>query len=97
MLPFRSLDAATSTGPGAVKDLEGLFSHVTMQVRTTGAPNDFNVGLQGSLDGVAWTTLGEYSGSNAIVSSTQHLVRYVRANIAVLDTGTVTAYIASAP
>lgn len=81
-----SLDEADELGAGTAIDLGGLSSHVTMSVFTDGAPTHVSVALQGSPDGEHWLNLGE-SGAG-MVSSNRHLVKHVRAYLAVLEGGT---------
>lgn len=99
-LPFTSLDAATATGPGAAKDLEGVFSTHTICVTTTGSPSSMNVVIERSHDGVNWFSTGSpnISAGPTMATVDTHLVRYVRANLTSLSGGsapTVTATIAS--
>lgn len=58
-LPFKSLDAATSTGPGASKDLESVFRIHTIAVVVTDSPTTFTVKLEGSHDEINWYTSGD--------------------------------------
>ena len=105
-LPFTSLSAATSTGSGASKDLEGVFRTHTLAVTITGSPSAFSINLQGSHDGISWytsnaaATLTEQNvGTAGYATHDLYLWRYVRANLTVLTGGsspTVTATIASA-
>ena len=101
MLPFKSLDAATTPGPGAVRDLEGVLSNHTIQAVVTGNPTSFTVRLQASLDGVTWNNIGAASQSTRLgPTDFPYAVRYVRAYLESLSGGTsptVTTYIASAP
>lgn len=103
MLPFRSLDLATATGPGSVWDLEGVGNRFTAQVLVTGSPT-FALKVEGSLDGTNWdqiepatitgagfVTWGDnpYTPVGNSGSPTwAHNVRYVRANLVSLTGGT---------
>jgi hypothetical protein len=86
-LPFTSLSGATSPGPGAVKDLEGVFSRHTLHVvETGGGTSGAYVYLEGSHDGQNWFPLTEVAVVNAdvkqvTVTGTEHLVRYARAKV----------------
>jgi len=98
--PYTSLNAATSTGPGAVTDLGVVRSSHTLQTSTTGAPTGVTVTLEGSLAATGpWVTLATSTSTTGDVqSATGKAVRYVRANLTVLTGGTaptVTALIAS--
>lgn len=104
-VPFESLAAANSTGPGASHDLGELAEHHTMFVTTTGGAT-WALALEGSHDDTNWLSLGQVSGSSAgpvqVTTPTTDvpgiLVRYVRANLTTLTGGsspTVTATIAS--
>lgn len=98
MLPFISLGAAPSVQVGAAKDLEGVFGDHHLLVSVTGSPS-FTVQLEGSLDGVNWTSFGQASSGTFSVILAGTLLRYVRANLVSLAGGsspTVTASIASA-
>ena len=107
-LPFTSLNAATTVGPGTINDLETVSDdHTIISSCTGGTPGPFSavVALEGSHDGVTWAPLSagvSFSTSNSGVSSTtpvrSALVRYVRANLTTLYGGTaptVTVTIAS--
>lgn len=99
-LPFTSLNAATTTGPGSSKDFEDVSGNHTMIVTTTGSPSEVVVRLQGSHNGSVWVDLGSVDafGSAPGIVAAAYLVRHVRANISTLTGGsapTVTATIAS--
>lgn len=103
-LPFESLDAVGSTGPGAARDLEGSRKVHTLVVSATGTPSTVTAELQGSHDGVNWFNMGSASvnspaaNQGASVSNAEHVARYVRANLTQLSGGstpTATATIAS--
>ena len=64
-----------------------------MQVGYLGSPTAVKVNLEGSLDGVNWTTLavfdtGAGATNFAIASSTSTMVLYARANLVTLTGGT---------
>lgn len=88
MLPFVSLNAATSTGSGAEKDLEGTFGNHSILQSVTGSPTDWLIELQGSHDGVNWTTLAGLDENNTFHSLVNFPLRYVRANLASFTGGT---------
>jgi hypothetical protein len=99
VLPFKSLDAATTVGPGEIRDLEGAFTKHTIEVIVTGNPV-VEVKLHVSLDGQIWKVLG------STITKTDHETvqsgpwRYVRANLNSISGGTdptVTAWVLSAP
>lgn len=54
MLPFCSLNGATTPGAGVSRDLEGVANCFTVQTILTGAPSSFTVKVEGSLDGSTW-------------------------------------------
>jgi hypothetical protein len=88
--PQVSLNAATAIGPGSVIVFSGPQTTVSMQVTFTGAPTTLTVVMEGSLDGVNFTTLGTATNptNNAIVTSTTTEALYARANMTVLTGGT---------
>lgn len=53
-VPFCSLSAVAGTGAGAVLDVGGVTNDVTIQVTTTGSPTNYDIYVQGSLDGAGW-------------------------------------------
>jgi hypothetical protein len=57
ILPFTALASASSTGPGAVVDLNGTSNEFSMFVVTSGSPSAAEVQLEGSHDGVNWFDL----------------------------------------
>jgi hypothetical protein len=104
-LPFMSLNAATTTGAGGSRDLEGVADHHTMVITKTGG-GGVHVNLEGSHDGVNWVSLGaggfgNPSADGSVINSVfadGHLVRHVRANLTDIYSGTsptVTVTIAS--
>lgn len=107
--PFVSLDAATAVGPGASKDLDGVYDHHTMVTYATGSPTSYEVYFEGSHDDSAWFGLAlAQGGGSSVISRTVpdytmptgsgHLARYVRARLLSLSGGsspTVTATIAT--
>jgi hypothetical protein len=98
LLPFTSLDAVTATGVGEERDLETSLRYHTAHLVTTGSPSSVDVALQGSLDGTNWVHLATLS-AGALVTSNNHVVRYIRAELHTLSGGsspTVTVKIASA-
>lgn len=99
MLPFVSLSAANSTGPGAVRDFEGAVRDITMVVSTTGAPSSCSVALEGSHDQTSWFSVRNGTGTStptAFSNLGTDWFRYARANLTALSGGsspTVTATI----
>lgn len=90
-----SLNAATTTGPGAAVDLVTPRRSVRMTTTVTGAPSTVVVNLEGSLDGTTWTVLGASAGTAVVnnrpgspytdtVTSVGPEVRYVRGNVVTL-------------
>jgi hypothetical protein len=101
MVPFRSLDAATSTGAGIAVDLGEVLTTHSMIAVATGSPSNRHVELQGSHDGFVWAVLATADPGDAGLATTviNTPLRYVRANLATLAGGTsptVTVTIASA-
>jgi hypothetical protein len=99
-LPFVSIDAAASTGPGAAKDLEGVGSDFGVMVFATGTPSTVTVQLQGSHDNVNWFTVPTptITAADTYTNFPNFLCRYVRANLFALSGGsspTVTVTIAA--
>jgi hypothetical protein len=98
-LPFTSLDAVTSVGPGTARDLGGLVSRHTALLWSTGGPSITAV-IEGSHDGTNWVRISSnnMAGPISVVSATDYQVRYVRANLTAMSGGsspTVTVTIAS--
>ena len=96
---FQNLNAVTATGAGAAIDLGVTRTKFTMQTTVTGAPTAVSVTLQGSLDGVNWSTLAT---STSTTGDQQYAidrpVRFVRTNLGTLTGGTsptVTTFIAA--
>jgi hypothetical protein len=102
VLPYKSIDAATSVGAGVVLDLNGVSNEFTMQVETTGSPS-LTVLLEGSLDGVNFHSMNTFGSTlratdesyglvDTTLSSAQPVskpfVRYVRANVTAFSGGT---------
>jgi len=100
MLPFTSLNAATATGVGSSRDLEGSFKNHTLIVSTTGTSVSGTIKLEGSHDGSLWkelTSAGFNEQQPSIIEVHTYHVRYVRANLTSLSGSSpvVTASIAS--
>lgn len=93
-LPFTSLDEATAVSDGVAKDLECPLANHTMIVRSS-TGGLYDAVLEGSHDGVVWMPLAPVSSNGAVES--HHVVRFVRARLSGIDSGspTVTATIAS--
>lgn len=100
MLPFTSLNAATTTGAGASKDLEEVLATHLAIVEITGNPSSVTIVLEGSHDGSRWVYLGQVANFNGVTAiAGAGAVRHIRANLTTLTGGTsptVTATIASA-
>lgn len=104
MLPFKSLDAASTDGPGAAVDCQGLVGNLTMiagiEDASPIAAAQTSVIFEGSHDGEMWASL---AGADVLdnpdgiaVSTSAHTVRYLRArvhDIADLQGGTATAWV----
>lgn len=104
-LPFKALDAVTTTGPGNSRDLEDSKANHAIQVSVTGDPEAWTVWAEGSLDGTNWvpltivTSADTYKYSRGTVSGSNYVFRYIRANCTILTGGTdptITAWVASA-
>lgn len=63
ILPFVALNAASSTGPGPVMDLNGTANEFTVFSISTGSPTSLNLHFEGSHDGINWFNM--YLGLNA--------------------------------
>lgn len=65
MLPFTSLNGATSAVAGEVHDLEGVLAHHRMEVTIAGyaGSGSITVRLEGSLDGVNWFPVADATSS----------------------------------
>lgn len=94
-----SLNAATTTGPGASIDLVTARLNVRMSTTVTGSPAACVVVLEGSVDGTTWKPLATASHATVsnvlpggpvtdVVISNGHAVRYARANLVTLSGGT---------
>lgn len=100
--PVVSLDATTSTGPGAAYGVPPTQLVATQVTRASTAAVATTVTVQGSIDGTNWFALGAQqsytsTGSSVYVSTGTYLVSHVRANIgAHTATGPVTATILTA-
>lgn len=99
MPPAKSLSAASATGAGTA--LDGIVARATqvMVVTTSAGVSAGSVQLQGSLDNVNWYPLGSAvttsaASTTSVVTVTNSLARFVRANVATVITGgTVTAWV----
>lgn len=93
MLPLQSLSAATATGPGAVLDTGTVAQYASIHI--FGSNTDFQVNLEGSLDGTDWAVLANESSATGIFPVTT-LARYFRANlISISGSGSVSAWVAA--
>ncbi len=99
----KSLDAATTTGPGLALEFDTPKSIFSLKIMTTGSPT-FNINLEGSLDGVNWDTLlahqttGLFPTWSPVGLSGGTPLMAIRANLTSLSGGTsptVTAIIAA--
>jgi hypothetical protein len=100
-LVAKSLDAATSTGPGTLVEFDVPKSIFSMEVVADGSPSSVVVTLQGTLDGTHFVTLGtvSLSGNDFNIIHATSVYVAVRANLTTLSGGsspTVTATIAAA-
>jgi hypothetical protein len=104
VLPFISLNAVTSTGPGTTRDLGGLYALHTVGLTWTGGPTSLLGYIEGSHDGVNFARISDGNGVSRPIDTTTrsssrgHLVKYVRYNLDSLAGGslpTATATIAS--
>lgn len=91
-IPVKSLDAASTAGPGAVHDLETTQAQhsVTAAISDFSSPGNWTIYLQVSLDGVSWFSITSQTlNENVQIHLTAAFpARYVRASLAV-DEGTV--------
>jgi hypothetical protein len=90
---LKSLSAATGTGAGAAQNWGAVRSNHALQVNLTGAPSAVNVNLEGSLDGVNWTTIGAWAiaggqTTGQTVWFTGKAAIFTRANLSTLTGGT---------
>lgn len=86
------LDGATSTGPGTAFMFDSLrqFVGAGFQVSFTGSPSDVEVQLQGTIDGVYWTLIGNWHSPESpglIANVTTIPILGVRANLIALTGG----------
>lgn len=97
VLPFQSINAATSPTTGVALDLNGVARDFSLQLVVTGSPDLDSTGvrLQGSLDGVSWVQLdvstainGELIYGTKESASVRPYVRYVRASLTAVGSGT---------
>ncbi len=99
-LSLVSLDAVTTTGPGAAIAFHEPKSNLSMQVIMTGEPSSYVVYLEASLDGVNFVKLTAVSPTNSqLINFASCPALYLRANLAVLSGGTsptCTAIVAAA-
>lgn len=75
-LSGKSLNAATSVGPGTPISPDTPKQTATMTVSTTGTPT-YSIALEGSVDGESWFTLNSSLVSQTVAPqtvSTQHAV-----------------------
>jgi hypothetical protein len=103
MLPFLSLDEATTAGPGEARDCEGLVNTVTCIAWGTGITTQADVAIEGSHDGEHWAIIAllplTNSSSPAISTAGNtypgHAVRYIRARLRDPDSGTISCTLAA--
>ena len=94
-LPFKSLDAATVTGAGAVLDLEGVAEHFTFFTWDSGSGTGLaTVHYEVSPDGNVWFVWGSPhdvasppGGNATYTTSHEGLFRYLRANLTSTSAG----------
>lgn len=93
MTPFKSLDGATATGPGAVLDTRKLTRVCVAQLDFSGSASGLNLAFEASLNGQTWYEVGRlwqlpndwpstYASQTGSVGG-----RYFRANLAALPGG----------
>ncbi|PHS09397.1 MAG: hypothetical protein COA78_12105 [Blastopirellula sp.] len=85
------LDAADSTGAGAVLSLPHLVKNHAVQLSNTeGSPTTVTIALEGSLDGVTFFVLDSstYTSVANMNFAVDKPVNYVRLNLTVLSGGT---------
>lgn len=90
---FISLSAVAATGDGNAFQFSKPVHWVSMQVSFTGGSPTVKCNLQGTIDGVNWFTMATFdtgagSANGGIVSSVNHTVIGVRANLETLSGGT---------
>lgn len=96
VVPFKSLDGASSTGAGSVLDLGGLAKDLQLVYSASGFASSspfssMTIAIEGSLDGTVWYRLVDVgpvqSGEPSILTSSSKLARFVRANLTQLAPG----------
>jgi len=99
-LVIKSLDAATSPTVGAAGFFDVPKAKFSMQVEVTGSPTSISLELDGTIDGVNFFFMGQWSPGQAFLAVINAcVVKGVRANLTSLSGGTsptVTATIAAA-
>ena len=92
--PTTILNAAAATGAGDAwanvqRRVGGLFRAFAWQVVTAGAPTGLSVTLQGSLDGVNWTTIDTSTATGGETRDVSAFpATFLRANVGTLTGGT---------
>lgn len=103
---FKSLDAASSTGPGAALDTRKITKLAVYQLDFAGTATSLSLKIEVSLNGESWHSLGGLSGLPGDFPTTYMTsiagglpFRFVRANLVALPGGgspSVTVLIAEA-
>jgi hypothetical protein len=83
------LSAVAAPGAGPVHDCGDVKAEFTMQIPQTAAT--FSVQLQGSLNNTDWYSLGSAAAAVGAVAASGTLARWVRANVASVSGGSVSA------
>lgn len=99
--PFKSLNAATTPGAGASKELDGVCYSFTLFLVVTGSPTEVKVRLEFSQDGTNWVDPGQYATweypmYTSIWGLSFGYVKHVRAYLMSITGGsspTVTAFV----
>lgn len=91
--PFPSLNGATATGAGDVKQFPMPVNVISCQVSYDGGPSAVKVTLEGTIDGTNWFVLSTFdtgaSGTSGnIITSSTIVINTARANLQTLTGGT---------
>jgi hypothetical protein len=82
--PITLINAATATGASQALTPDGAVTHFAVNGITSATVN-----IEGSLDGSNWHLIGTALTANGLVT-VANPPRFVRANVAVYTTGTIT-------
>jgi len=93
-MAFKLLDAVTGTGASTAITMRKINEDHSIQINITGTPTAVTVTLEGSLDGVLFSTIlttamsaGELTATTALAHIADKPLRFVRANLTVLTGG----------